>query len=184
MDRELEYLAQRLNGERLEAEGGTEACAGALQLLLSGTIELQKFDPPAKHFINRCYLTTADTWQTVTPVLLHGHDDHKPEKTVKLIQRTLLESGVETSCEFTWQATPFFRHALSAHKYDSQGRRTGYFRPSHLDGYTAVHLRLRFGRREGMGDPESPWTPSRVAGPLVIGAGRYYGFGLLAASQS
>jgi hypothetical protein len=35
-----------------------------------------------------------------------------------------------------------------------------------------------------MGDPESPWTPSPVAGPLVIGAGRYCGFGLLAASQS
>ena len=177
MDRELEYLAGRLSGEFLTPEGYTETCTGDSKALLSGRIELQRFNPPTGKFIASCYLAVADMWQSVTPVILPGHNDHKPEKTKKLIQRALKQSGIFTPCEFTWQSLPFFKNTLSAHKHDAQGKRTGYFRPPYLDGNSAVHLRLRFGRREATRDLESTWVPAVVAGPIMIGAGRHCGFG-------
>jgi CRISPR-associated protein Csb2 len=65
-----------------------------------------------------------------------------------------------------WQSIPFLKNCLSAHKYDRDGRHTGYHRPAHLKDLTAVHVRLTF---------EHP-----VPGPLTIGAGRHCGFGLFA----
>jgi CRISPR-associated protein Csb2 len=180
MDRELKHLAEKLDGERLNAEDCSDACTWESRPLLPGLIELQRFSPPEGRFIRNCYLATADTWQTVTPVILPGHDDHKPAKTVKLIQRALQQSGIDTPCEFMWQSIPFFKNTLSAHKRDIHGRRAGYFRPSYLKENTAVHLRIRFGRRKVIGDLDSEWMPANVTGPIVIGAGRHCGFGLLA----
>lgn len=180
MDRELKHLAERLDGERLKAEDCSEACSWESQPILPGPIELQKFSPPEGRFIRNCYLATADTWQTVTPVILPGRDDHKPAKTVKLIQRALQQSGIDTPCEFMWQSIPFFKHTLSAHKRDVHGKRAGYFRPSYLKENTAVHLRIRFGRCKVNGNPNSGWVPANVTGPIMIGAGRHCGFGLLA----
>jgi CRISPR-associated protein Csb2 len=185
MDRELAYLAEKLNGELLIPEVRADSCAATqAQPIASGSIELERFNPPAGKFIERHYLATADIWHTVTPVILPGHNDHKPEKTVKLIQRALEQSGIETPCEFAWQSIPFLKHCLSAHKYDSQGKPTGYFRPTYLNGNTMVHLRLRFGRRKLDGDAESEWLPANVTGPIVVGAGRHCGFGLMAAEGS
>ena len=184
MECELEYLAERLNGEPLKPEGGTDVRATDSALLMSGSIEAQRFKPPPGKFIERCYLETADTWQTVTPILLPGNDDHMLKKTEKLIQRALHQSGIDTPCEFAWQAIPFLKNTLSAHKYDTQGRPTGYLRPPYLAGNRAVHLRIRFGRRQVFGNLESAWLPAVVTGPLVLGAGRHCGFGLLAAARS
>ena len=183
MDRELKHLAERLDGECLKAEDCSEACTWESQPLLPGLIELQRFRPPEGRFIRSCYLATANTWQTVTPVILPGHDDHKPAKTVKLIQRALQQSGIDTPCEFVWQSIPFFKNTLSAHKRDNHGRRAGYFRPSYLKENTAVHLRLRFGRRKVVGNLDSEWVSANVTGPIVIGAGRHCGFGLLATEK-
>jgi CRISPR-associated protein Csb2 len=55
---------------------------------------------------------------------------------------------------------------LTAHKYDRSGRLAGYVRPKHLEGLTAVHVRLTF--------------ECAVAGPLSVGAGRHCGLGVLA----
>lgn len=181
MERELEYLAERINGELLNPEAYTKEYPDDPKPPPSGRIELERFNPPPGKFIERCYLAKTDTWQTVTPVILPGHDDHKPKKTEKLIQRALRQSGIDTPCEFAWQSIPFLKNTLSAHKPDAQGRRTVYFRPPYLARNTAVHLRIRFGRRRIVGDLQSAWMPAVVTGPFVIGAGRHCGFGLFAA---
>jgi CRISPR-associated protein Csb2 len=64
---------------------------------------------------------------------------------------------------------PFVRHCLSAHKYDRDGRHTGYHRPAHLKDLTAMHVRLEF--------------EDVVCGPITIGAGRHCGFGLMACAD-
>jgi CRISPR-associated protein Csb2 len=149
---ELRHLAAQLDGEQLHPEGDTV-----------GPI----LDRIRSDGVTRQYLGPSKVWASVTPVILPGHDDHKQGKTTKLIERALAQSGIEQRCRFTCGALPYFNNCLTAYKYDRNGRRTGYFRPDHLDGLTAVHIRIIF---------EHP-----VAGPLTVGAGRHCGLGVLAA---
>jgi CRISPR-associated protein Csb2 len=167
MGRELNYLTEQLNGQALEPEGDAESSKGDSTPCLPRRIELQKFTPPRGKFIAECYLGTSRVWHTVTPVILDGHNDKKAEKTIKLIQAALQRSGIETPCTFTWQSIPFLKNCLTAHKYDQDGRHTGYHRPAHLSDQTAIHVRLTF---------DHP-----VPGPLIIGSGRHCGFGLFSA---
>ncbi len=146
---ELMHLASQLDGEQLEPEGGGE-----------GPV----LDRVRSDGVTRQYTGSSKLWATVTPVILPGHDDQKPAKTIKLIERALAQSGIEQKCQFTWGAMPNFNNCLSSHNLRSG--RAGYYRPNHLDGLTAVHLRLTF---------EQP-----ITGPLVVGAGRHSGFGLFA----
>jgi CRISPR-associated protein Csb2 len=148
----LRHLADQLDGEQLQPKGGGQ---GAV-------LYPQRLDG-----VTRQYLGLSKLWATVTPIILPGHDDHKPDKTVKLIERALRQSGIDQPCRFTWGAIPNFEHCLTPHKYDRNGRPTGYHRPQHLEALTAVHVRLRF--------------ENLVAGPLSIGAGRHCGLGVLAA---
>lgn len=169
MDRELEHLASHLNGMELEPEANHESCESKMRPAIERQIMLHQFNPPDGRFIKKCYLGESCHWQTVTPVILDGHDDRKPSKTAKLIETALRRALVETPCEFTWQALPFHKNCLSAHKYDRNGRRAGYYRPKHLEDRTMVHVRLRF--------------RNAVKGPLALGAGRYCGLGLFAAEE-
>lgn len=105
-------------------------------------------------------------WHSVTPVILPGHDDHKPAKTRKPIERALIDSGIVNPCEYEWGAVSRFRKSYSAHKHDRHKRPTGYLRPDYLLSQTVVHLTPRF-------------SDAEVSGPIVIGAGRHYGFGLM-----
>ena len=148
---QLRHLAIQLDGVRLEPEHGAE---GAVldRIPIDGVV--------------RQYLGPSATWASVTPVILPGHDDRKPEKTIGLIKRAFVQSGIAQTCEFTWSAVPNFPNCLSAHKYDHDGRRVGYFRPKYLEDLTAVHIRITF---------KYP-----VAGPLSVGAGRHCGLGVLA----
>jgi CRISPR-associated protein Csb2 len=149
---ELRHLSAQLNGEQLQPEQGA-----------SGPI----LDSVGSDGVIRQYLGPSKVWASVTPIILPGHDDHKPAKTIKLIERALAQSGIEQECQFTWGPLPYFNNCLTASKYDRNGRRTGYFRPDHLNGLTATHIRITF---------QNP-----VAGPLTIGAGRHCGLGVLAA---
>jgi CRISPR-associated protein Csb2 len=112
------------------------------------------------------YAATSTRWASVTPVILPGHDDHKPEKTRRLILKALEQAGLDRSCEFEWSAYSHFSKSLSAHKYDQKKHPSGYSRPDYLSNLTAVHLQLRFERS--------------FAGPLAIGAGRHCGLGVFA----
>ena len=149
----LAHLAEQLDGRPLRREGG-----GAAPILE----RLGRRDG-----VVRAYVGTAAAWATVTPIILPGHDDHKPAKTKKLLETALRQSGIDQRCEVTWGAVANFRNCLSAYTHDRHRRPIGYFRPDHLTGLTGVHARLTFNQP--------------VAGPLIIGAGRHYGLGALAA---
>jgi len=128
---------------------------------------------PVRHDnIARLYTQPANAWASVTPVILPGHDDKKPAKTRKLIEKALAQAGIEQSCQFEWSAFSRFPKSLSAHKYDKQKRPIGYIRPKHLQTQTAVHLTLRFN------------DDVKVPGPIAIGAGRHCGLGLFAAEPT
>ena len=174
LEREFHHVTELLDGQVLEPKGEALKCEADSKPSVSQRIELQKFTPPRGKFIDVCYLGTSREWHTVTPVILDGHNrkskNEKPEivaeRTVELINAALQRGAIETPCKFTWQAVPFLRNCLSAHKYDRDGRHTGYHRPAHLQSMTAVHLRLAF---------DQP-----VAGPITLGAGRHCGLGLFA----
>jgi CRISPR-associated protein Csb2 len=155
-DRFLQHLAMRLAGRQLRA-----------------TLETKLDHPPTLERVRNAkvvafYIAPSNVWASVTPVILPGHDDHKPDKTRKLIERALEQSGIEQRCEFEWSTLSQFPKSLSAHKYDRDRRPTGYIRPDHLLTQTCVHLKLRFG------------DDIEVPGPLTIGAGRHCGFGVFA----
>jgi CRISPR-associated protein Csb2 len=155
-DRFLRDLALRLDGQQLKPTAETK-------IDHSPTLVRVRGDNVAPFYIQR-----ANAWASVTPVILPGHDDHKPDKTRKLIDKALSQSGIDQRCEFEWSAFSQFPKSLSSHKYDRNKRPTGYIRPDHLLTQTAVHLKLRFGD-----DIELP-------GPLAIGAGRHCGLGIFA----
>ena len=157
----LEHLARRLNGVTLQPKPGASAVGEAPTLIVS------KHDSMARY-----YLDASNTWASVTPVILPGHDDHKPDKTRGLIEKALLQAGVDIACEFEWSSVSRFPRSLSAHRYGKDKRPTGYRRPKHLDGLTAIHLTLRFA------------DSVAVAGPLTIGAGRHYGLGAMANARA
>lgn len=152
----LRHLAMRLDGQQLEPTPETKLDRPPLLVRV-------RSDKVARY-----YTQPANAWASVTPVILPGHDDHKPDKTRKLIEKALAQSGIEQPCEFEWSAFSQFPGLLSSHKYDRNKRPAGYIRPDHLLTQTAVHLKLCFN-----GGLEVP-------GPLAIGAGRHCGFGLMA----
>jgi CRISPR-associated protein Csb2 len=153
----LTHLTQRLDGEELKPENGTNLPPGTrLELIPDGQ----------KDGVRDAYTGEYESWASFTPVILPGHDDHKPDKTHKLILKALVQSGFEQPCEFEWSPFSLFPKSYSSHKYDRDKRPIGYIRPDHLLHQTAVHLRLHF---------EHP-----VAGPITVGAGRHCGFGLFA----
>jgi len=158
----LDYVARRLAGQQLKPKRGNEF----------GDSEPPFLVPSKSDSVSRCYTKPAHTWHSFTPVILPGHDDHKPEKTRKLIQKALHQSGIDQPCEFDWSAFSRFPKSFSAHKYDRNGRPAGFIRPDHLLTQTAVHLTLRF--KNGL----------KMPGPLAIGAGRHCGLGLFAAVES
>lgn len=153
----LTHLVHRLAGRQLKPERGEFGEKGAPTLL---HVEPDK--------VAARYMATANRWASVTPVILPGHNDRKAGKTIRLIERTLEEAGVEQQCTFEWNTVSQFPKVLSAHKYDRQGRPL-YIKPKYLQDFTALHLTLTF---EG---------GVKVPGPIVLGAGRHCGFGLMAA---
>jgi len=158
----LEHLARRLAGQQLIPESKNEfGDAGP------PTLVRVRNDNIARH-----YTRPSNRWASVTPVILPGHDDKKPAKTRKLIEKALAQSGIEQPCRFEWSAFSRFRKSFSAHKYDRNKRSQGFYRPNYLENNTAVHLQLRF-------DGEL-----NIPGPLLIGAGRHCGLGLMARTQN
>jgi CRISPR-associated protein Csb2 len=160
----LDHLTQHLDGQLLEPLPGSTLPPGTrLQLIPEGR----------RDGVRDAYTRESRLWSSFTPVILPGHDDHKPNKTRKLIVKALAQSGIDQSCECEWGAISRFRKSYSAHKYvcderAPDGRRlVGYIRPDHLLVQTAVHVQLHF---------DHP-----VPGPITLGAGRHCGFGLMAA---
>lgn len=160
----LDQVARRLGGQQLKPGHGNE---------FNGQPPLLVPLPRKGDGVTRNYTARSNIWHSFTPVILPGHDDKKPAKTRKLIEKALAQSGIDQPCEFEWSAFSRFPKSCSAHKYvrdkkDNEKKSPiGYFRPDHLLDQTAVHLRLVFNQE--------------VPGPITIGAGRHCGFGLMAA---
>jgi CRISPR-associated protein Csb2 len=189
-ERDLEYVADRLDGAELSPEGDANPVSLPKPRIDPAPKYIDLFTPPKGKFIRNDYLNESDfgrspshVWHSVTPVVLDGHNrkskNEKPdviaERTKQLIRVALQRAGVETPCDFVWQAIPFLKNCLSAHKYDRDGRHTGYHRPQHLKTLTAVHVKIWFH------DGSEQKRPIVVPGPLTLGAGRHCGFGLMAA---
>ena len=51
---------------------------------------------------------------------------------MKLIQRALVQSGIERDVSSKRGALPNFNNCLTAYKHDPNGHSVGYFRPDHL----------------------------------------------------
>jgi CRISPR-associated protein Csb2 len=151
-DAALAHLAGQLDGRTLQPEGG----GPAPMLRRIGGDGVTQF-----------YTKSATRWATVTPAVLPGHDDGKPTKTRRLIEKALRQCGVDEPCDFTWGAAPNIKNSISAYERDRAGRHTGYFRPGHLAGLTAVHVVINFS--------------GSLTGPIAIGAGRHCGLGVMAA---
>lgn len=105
------------------------------------------------------YLGPGQVWRTVTPVILPGHDDRKPQKARKLLREALLHASIPLDVveDAVLQKAPF---------WPGSSHPSRYFRPSYLRQLPAWHVRLVF---------RAP-----ITGPLTLGAGRHVGLGLFA----
>ncbi len=179
MEKDLAKVARVIEGGLLTPETVHDAggCDAQAVVVPDYRAQLQSFHPPKGKFIAEGYLGTHRVWHTVTPIILDEHakkverkneETGEPEKDWNhdaLICLALKRAGVETPCRFTWQAQPFLKNCLSAHRYNRDKKPTGYYRPKRFEGKTAVHVRIEF---------DHP-----VPGPITLGAGRHCGFGLM-----
>jgi CRISPR-associated protein Csb2 len=113
-----------------------------------------------RDYVRDQYIGESATWSTVTPVILDGFDDHNPVKTEKLLRKALFNAKIVHRIDFDdiemdWSPFGFLSGVDSSMQF---------VRPEKLNG-TMLHIRLRF--------------PRSRRGPIVIGAGRYRGFGLM-----
>ncbi|MFT3883280.1 MAG: type I-U CRISPR-associated protein Csb2 [Gemmatales bacterium] len=106
------------------------------------------------------YTGTSAVWSTVTPCVFPGHHKGDLEKGNELAYRMFTDAGLPQPVELAWRSVGFRPGAELANRYQ---------RPHHMNG-SMYHLRVRF--------------PRPLQGPLVLGAGRYRGFGLFAAESS
>jgi CRISPR-associated protein Csb2 len=137
----------------------------------------------------RAYLRPAAEWATVTPVVLPGYDDpghyrrradQETDATVRrrlleklgaridgLLRKSLAQAGwpeeLARHAELEWRSTGFLPGVQSARRYGV---------PKHLRKYSTLHVRLRWRDAQG--------RLVALPGPLCIGAGRFYGLGLMA----
>jgi len=127
---------------------------------LSGKARLRPIDNPEKDGVIKKYTEAAERWGTVTPMVLPGHLNGRglAHRQKKLVLKSLAHAGIMTPvAEIHLQADPIFPGA----------ERTGRYRvPEYLRQFTKTHAIITFS------EP--------VVGPVVIGAGRYVGLGLMA----
>lgn len=112
----------------------------------------------------RRYIEPADTWATVTPVVLPGCDDGKFAKAERLFFKALRHAGYspEALAELEFRNVSFWPGNDLARRFH---------RPDYLkrDNWSVHHVRLK-------------WRQP-IAGPLALGAGRHCGLGIFAGLQ-
>ncbi len=173
-----------------DAQGSDTAWAGrvlgGMDLIDEQTGEVQAVLAVASRDdrVLRRYVTEARTWATVTPMVLPGHDDpggvraklrkvsggddrkSLVERLMKrretLVRKAMIQAGMgealANTAEVDIRETGFIAGVAKA---------SGYAVPSHLANSSRLHVKLRW--------------PTRVAGPLCIGRGRFSGLGLFVA---
>lgn len=117
---------------------------------------------PLSDWVLRQYVEPAAEWTTVTPVILAGYDDRNRDKAERLLWRALKQAGLTP--DLLYQTQLEWRGVGYLPGVDPASR---YLPPRNLDDKPRYHLRLKF--------------PHPVPGPLLVGGGRFRGFGLFAA---
>lgn len=156
--------------------------AGA-ELFNDGTAAAMLTVLPGSDWVLRQYVDESRTWTTVTPVILPGYDDPdhlrrklrdcRDAETQKrylarlearmehLLRKAFQQAGYSgeliEQAELDWRQVGFVPGVESA---------TRYLPPENLDNSPRIHVRVKFS------------VP--VPGPIVIGSGRFRGFGLFA----
>ncbi|MGL4419868.1 MAG: type I-G CRISPR-associated protein Csb2, partial [Gemmataceae bacterium] len=166
-----DVLTRRLNGEELIDKHSKQPVA-MLQPIAKSDIGVIR------------YTKSARTWSTITPVILPGHDDpgglrKRLREGVKAEEQKRLLQALDVSIlKLLWKA--FEQAGFSPEVLEGAGleyRKVGWWprlgmAPEYVlpqCKYARLHVRVQF--------------KQEVTGPLVIGAGRYRGFGLFAAEE-
>ena len=176
-ENEIAWARRALSGRDLIDENSGQSAA-LLSLL------------PGNEKMVRCYGEPADTWATVTPVVLPGYDDPShyrrrlkkgvaAEEQKRLLERlndrvdgllrnAIVQAGFSKEladhAELEWRKVGFWAGTDLADRYGV---------PDHLKRFPRIHVRLRWRDAQN--------RPVAVPGPICLGGGRFYGLGLFAA---
>ena len=155
----------------LDAPNSDGEAVRLLQNKLAGEILLDEREQKACRLETRDwsgvwngYLLRSRIWQSVTPMVLHGHNSARGEislrKSEKLILQAFEESGYSTELiqSLAFQPAPMWPGAGSARTIRV---------PAHLEHWPRYHVEIQFHQK--------------VQGPVIAGIGRHYGIGLFAA---
>jgi len=110
------------------------------------------------------YTGAARVWESVTPVILHGHNADRGRismvKTDRLLRQAFTDAGIpeDLIAEIAFQRAPYWAGCEGA---------TEIRVPRHLAQWPRVHVRVEFAEA--------------VEGPVLAGIGRHYGIGVFAA---
>jgi CRISPR-associated protein Csb2 len=113
------------------------------------------------------FIAPSSIWDTVSPIILPGHDDGRASKTERLLRTAIGQAGLPellaTHARLEWRQVGFRPGVDVARRYRV---------PAYLQQYPRYHVRIEWCDSHG--------DPVMIGGPLVIGGGRFSGFGLLA----
>ena len=173
---EIAWARRALSGCDLIDENGGQSAA-LLSLL------------PNNEKMVRCYVEPADTWSTVTPVVLPGYDD--PSHYRRRLQRGVADEEQKRLLErLNDRVDGLLRNAIVqagftkelADYVNLEWRKAGFWAgtdladrygvPDHLKRFPRIHVRLRWRDAQN--------RPVAVPGPICLGGGRFYGLGLFA----
>lgn len=130
--------------------------------------EIQAAAPsdPVLSFYDRHSGRPSAVWQTVTPVVLHGHNtEHgkfSPKKTLQLIEAAFAREGFTAAqlSRLDYRPAPY---------WPGTGAALAIQVPLHLRSWPRYHVFVQFHKP--------------IPGPLLVGIGQYYGLGLFAATE-
>ncbi len=107
------------------------------------------------------YVGWSDTWSTVTPVILPRHEGYAPAEADEQVKLAFEQAGYSRDllrdADLSWRRVGFLAGTDLASRY---------LPPEKLMHKPRYHVRVRF--------------PHPISGPVVVGAGRFRGFGLFA----
>lgn len=155
MEREIDWVRRALSGAELLRERD-QARMATLSPIPSGDWVVQQCCRPSS------------VWATVTPVILPGYDDRRPQKTEKLLRKALLKAAF--SSELAEHAALDWRKVGYLPGVDLASR---YRRPRNINEAPVCHVRIQWHDGQGL--------PIQLPGPLAIGSGRFRGLGLFVA---
>jgi CRISPR-associated protein Csb2 len=147
----IQRLAHKFQGLTLTEDGGKDVC----RLVASDNEKVTEW-----------YTREGTNWQTVSPIILHGHNATKGlvsnRKTERLLLQAFGAAGFDPGWieQITFQPAPFLPNT---------GGARGYSVPVHLKRWPRYHVSVSFRRP--------------VRGPVTAGLGRHYGIGTLVCSD-